>query len=552
MLRQILHQYVPPALVDRPKRGFAAPIGEWLRGPTREWAEHLLDETRLRQEGFFESRQIRKRWLEHLAQKRDWSPGLWHVLMFQSWLDEQGPMQVESERGTALVSEAGTIVERCERAAVQTTGQQREQCEQSGRFPEPNPPRQISGSRSRPSIGPELRNGPPRATAQAFVLKRAQAAAKVTFGVGLALLTMNLASLWIYDLPSAPNPMFGDVHQPGRRFRQRIEGNGSGVFTSNCVRRASLPATDRTPVLMVLGNSYTEATQVEDKDHFAYLLEQELRGTPVLAIGISGFSVADYIAGAATFKKLFRPDWVVIPVRAGDFAANAWNKNKGGGYAYFEMEKASSQPRDLETPLVSEIVSEPAGLLRVVTTPISQPGWLSTETRERFPFWDPLVNFAYLRKSDLKAWMQGHDRPWFHAEAEVSGVERRPEEAMGQYPLRDEMKLLAKAYEGRLTLLYLPNFDPKFPAKESEAEKTLEKLAKRQGVRFVSLREEFPALAEAGHAPYGFSNTRFNWGHWNRDGHKAAAEVLFEELQQLQAIGKIHTLMAYSGKPTDI
>jgi len=89
LLRQILHQYVPPALVDRPKKGFAAPIAEWMRGPLRNWAEELLGETRLRQEGFFDARQIRHKWQEHLSQKRDWSPGLWHVLMFQAWLDEQ-------------------------------------------------------------------------------------------------------------------------------------------------------------------------------------------------------------------------------------------------------------------------------------------------------------------------------------------------------------------------------------------------------------------------------------------------------------------------------
>jgi asparagine synthase (glutamine-hydrolysing) len=89
LLRQILHQYIPSALVDRPKRGFAAPIAEWLRGPMRNWAEELLGETRLRQEGFFDTRQIRQKWQEHLSQKRDWSPGLWHVLTFQAWLDEQ-------------------------------------------------------------------------------------------------------------------------------------------------------------------------------------------------------------------------------------------------------------------------------------------------------------------------------------------------------------------------------------------------------------------------------------------------------------------------------
>ncbi|HXI70967.1 MAG TPA: asparagine synthase (glutamine-hydrolyzing) [Verrucomicrobiae bacterium] len=89
LLRQILYQYVPRALVDRPKKGFSAPIAEWLRGPMREWAEPLLGESRLKQEDFFNARQVRQNWQEHLSQKRDWSPGLWHVLMFQAWLEEQ-------------------------------------------------------------------------------------------------------------------------------------------------------------------------------------------------------------------------------------------------------------------------------------------------------------------------------------------------------------------------------------------------------------------------------------------------------------------------------
>jgi asparagine synthase (glutamine-hydrolysing) len=89
LLRQVLNQYVPRALVDRPKRGFAAPLAEWLRGPMREWAENLLAEARLQQEDFFIARQVRQHWQEHLSRRRDWSGGLWHVLMFQAWLEEQ-------------------------------------------------------------------------------------------------------------------------------------------------------------------------------------------------------------------------------------------------------------------------------------------------------------------------------------------------------------------------------------------------------------------------------------------------------------------------------
>lgn len=104
LLRQLLYQYVPRALVDRPKRGFAAPISGWLRGVMREWAEALLDETRLQREGFFNPRQVRQTWQEHLSRKRDWATPLWHVLMFQAWLEQQGPIPSCARAETSLMA----------------------------------------------------------------------------------------------------------------------------------------------------------------------------------------------------------------------------------------------------------------------------------------------------------------------------------------------------------------------------------------------------------------------------------------------------------------
>ena len=87
ILRQVLYQYVPSWMVERPKKGFGVPIDAWLKGPLREWAESLLGERRLKDEGFFYPQPIRQKWQEHLSGKHNWQYHLWDILMFEAWLE---------------------------------------------------------------------------------------------------------------------------------------------------------------------------------------------------------------------------------------------------------------------------------------------------------------------------------------------------------------------------------------------------------------------------------------------------------------------------------
>lgn len=86
ILRRVLDRYVPRTLIERPKMGFKVPIDAWLRGPLRDWAEELLSERKLREQGLLDVQVVRKVWDDALAGRGAWHDHLWAVLMLEAWV----------------------------------------------------------------------------------------------------------------------------------------------------------------------------------------------------------------------------------------------------------------------------------------------------------------------------------------------------------------------------------------------------------------------------------------------------------------------------------
>jgi asparagine synthase (glutamine-hydrolysing) len=89
LLRQLLYRYVPQSIVDRPKMGFGIPLGAWLRGPLREWAQDLLEPSKIKEQGYLSADVVGRLWGEHVSSHADREYELWDVLMFQAWLQNQ-------------------------------------------------------------------------------------------------------------------------------------------------------------------------------------------------------------------------------------------------------------------------------------------------------------------------------------------------------------------------------------------------------------------------------------------------------------------------------
>jgi asparagine synthase (glutamine-hydrolysing) len=92
ILRQVLYKYIPSYLVDRPKMGFGVPIGSWIRGPLRDWAEELLASERIKADGILNPATVQNAWTDHVSGRRNREYQLWDVLMFQSWLQHSGSL----------------------------------------------------------------------------------------------------------------------------------------------------------------------------------------------------------------------------------------------------------------------------------------------------------------------------------------------------------------------------------------------------------------------------------------------------------------------------
>jgi hypothetical protein len=257
----------------------------------------------------------------------------------------------------------------------------------------------------------------------------------------------------------------------------------------------------------VIGDSYTEALQVNDDQAYVAVAESLLAGPkPVrlLNAGIASASPADYAVQAARYRKRIRPAWVVIQLNADDLGRDAFLPDK----VHFR------QNGDALTLVVPAAYSY--GRITKILEFI----------RER----SALANYAISRLDIARQGPKGP--PWFRAgsEPQVHALAPAPPQ---RFPLERELTLLRASYGNRITFLFLPLFNK--PVEDEETR--FDRYCRATQSSCVNFRASFEEFQRTGTAPTGFPNSRFAYGHLNPAGHAAVARLLASELRRLQQHG---------------
>jgi hypothetical protein len=320
-----------------------------------------------------------------------------------------------------------------------------------------------------------------------------------------ALALYEAVSRFVYWLPDDVHPQLGSVLREGARVVYCREGCGASHWIADGIRRAT-PLDRAQPVILALGDSFTESLMTDDGAVYTRLAEDQLSAAgafPQIAnAGRSGASAADYVAQAPFWRAALAPRWTTVQLRARDVEGDAFDSAK------------------------NHFVRTPSGGIRLVAVerPPSGLNRYLAPLRRR----SALASFTSIRAFEFVAAARA-EPPMFRATA------RPPAPVVTEYPIEAQLDALAAAWDGRITFLFLPEYDARDPDAAGETERRVIARCAARAWSCANLRDRFADFATTRTSPYGFANSSFNAGHMNDAGHAATAAVLAEELERLRA-----------------
>lgn len=326
------------------------------------------------------------------------------------------------------------------------------------------------------------------------------------FALVAALLELVIRQVWIHQRVDIPG--YVKIATPNTRSVWRIEGSGLTHRDAHGYRvgYAEDPARPR---VLVLGDSFTEALEVNDDEVFTAVAQRKLESSGVnLSLvngGTAGRSAADYVAFVARHRELVKPAWTVIVLRDDDLAEDSVRDGK------------------------TRFVRDAGGKLTVLVDEPRSAGEL------RDALWgNPSIFVRYTAYRINKfAEAAAEEPPLFFAADHEGKMPAATDYRV--YPVEEALDLVKTAHEGRVTIISLPYLAIQPPqVLDSEVRRRMLAHCAKIGLSCLEPIDPFLALARDYRSPFGFLNSQFNFGHMNPAGHAALAETLADELARLR------------------
>ena len=341
-------------------------------------------------------------------------------------------------------------------------------------------------------------------------------------GIVPALIVLELAVRQVWVHQRVWEPGYVKIPTPNTQSVWCLEGCGVTHRLAHGERAGYPPDA---PKVIVLGDSFTEALEVNDDETYVYRAQEKLKEKGItlalIDLGLAGRSVADYVGFAQRHKKLFAPVWTVVTIRDDDLAEDTVRPAKTSFRRGSDGRLAVSFDEERSVPGLRDwIWNAPSIFVRYTAYRLNKFADAAAA--------EPPMFFA-----------ASADRP--KTPPPPPGISRGREPQTGDYeayPIEEELDLLRAAYDDRLTLVTLPYLD--FMAggapsiSDSAVRRRVLTYCAKTGLSCVEPVDAFLRMGRTYRSPFGFSNTLFNYGHMNVGGHAAVGEELARELARLK------------------
>ncbi|MFN2411563.1 MAG: hypothetical protein ABR535_00695 [Pyrinomonadaceae bacterium] len=294
-------------------------------------------------------------------------------------------------------------------------------------------------------------------------------------------------------------------------IRQFQEGFAVSHFRGDGDRFTGAVNIENAPNVLILGDSFVEAVQVEDSHTMGAVIERlaakESKPVNVHQYGWGGVSTATYLAIADAVKQRWNPQRVAVVFNGDDFSEISLATGR-----FWRME--------INAETLSYKVVPVQRIAERFDSQLERVGFTSTDVYK-------LVNHSALLYLVIEKYLLSKNSPDKNQNNENSAKDSSEQKIVTSIIV----KALKEAYGEKLLIIYIPQISVNSNKEYEPAENFLQSACENENVNFISTRNAMINKRDKENLlSQGFFNTPPGVGHLNQIGHEVVAEEIWKKI----------------------